>query len=305
MKKPFLYLLLAIALVSGYLTFSFSGHDKAPQTKSLKEWCDELYEEPENMADFDRMAADARKEGIPEVEIATAALLNACRLEDMDYLEKNYDKLNQILISAPEDTLPSISGMLRYYSLALLKWHLGDKAEAEKAFKEAFWSDPNSAAAIGKTVLNLKEKERWQKIQIPMDAPLLVGPDGPASLRQAMGNNEAILLCIWESWCGACKGFLPIFAELAASDEVKGIAHVALNTDPKTKEDAHAFLKEKAKNLTSYDEADGGDLSKLLKVSFMPTAALISADGKVLFLGNFHDARLFRAIDLVSQKLSN
>lgn len=99
-----------------------------------------------------------------------------------------------------------------------------------------------------------------------------------ASLEDYKG--KLVYLDFWASWCGPCRQSLPIMNEIRNLYSDLGFEVVAVNVDEKL-EDALGFLKKYPVNYPILLDPEG-KMPKAYDIKGMPTAYLISKEGKII-----------------------
>jgi cytochrome c biogenesis protein CcmG, thiol:disulfide interchange protein DsbE len=108
----------------------------------------------------------------------------------------------------------------------------------------------------------------------------LPGSQGPVTLSAYRGKT--IYLDFWASWCGPCRRSFPWMNELQEKYGKQGLQVIAINVDQR-REDAHRFLERvPARFIVAYDPS--GATPRRYGVKGMPSSALITPDGKLVFL---------------------
>ncbi|MCW8879901.1 MAG: TlpA family protein disulfide reductase [Kangiellaceae bacterium] len=104
--------------------------------------------------------------------------------------------------------------------------------------------------------------------------------DGSGTFESSKLVGKLVYLDYWASWCSPCLESMPFLQSLSESYPEKSFKIVAINID-KDRDKATDFLsKLNITYLNLYDP--DGVLGKTLDVTKMPTAFLISPDGKIL-----------------------
>ena len=111
--------------------------------------------------------------------------------------------------------------------------------------------------------------------------------DSIFKLDEKKGN--VILLNLWATWCGPCRGEMPHLNEMQDTYRAKNFEIVGLNTDDESVEDINKFAEEMKLNYTmAY--ADGAMMKELINLSKfqgIPQSFLIDREGRLrgVFLG--------------------
>jgi thiol-disulfide isomerase/thioredoxin len=102
-------------------------------------------------------------------------------------------------------------------------------------------------------------------------------------------KGSVILLNMWATWCGPCRGEMPHLVEMEEKYKSKNFEVIGLNTDDESVEDINKFAEEMKLNYTmAY--ADGAmqrELVNISKFQGIPQSFLIDREGRLrgVFLG--------------------
>ncbi len=94
-------------------------------------------------------------------------------------------------------------------------------------------------------------------------------------------RGQVVLLNIWASWCPPCRAEMPAMQRVWEEYQEQGVVVLAVNsTGQDTPADAQAFVSENG--LTFPIPLDtGGEVTRLYRVSSLPTSFFIGADGVI------------------------
>ncbi|HEX8737118.1 MAG TPA: TlpA disulfide reductase family protein [Pyrinomonadaceae bacterium] len=98
-------------------------------------------------------------------------------------------------------------------------------------------------------------------------------------------KGKVVLINLWATWCGPCKGEMPHLIELQNAHKDKGFEILGLDTD---ENDSEAAVKSFAENMKlNYtlgwvDDKTYSEMLKLSKFAGIPQSFLISRDGQLL-----------------------
>ena len=102
-------------------------------------------------------------------------------------------------------------------------------------------------------------------------------------------KGNVVLLNLWATWCGPCRGEMPHLNEMQDTYKSKNFEIIGLNTDDESVEDINKFADEMKLNYTmAY--ADGALMKELINLSKfqgIPQSFLIDREGRLrgVFLG--------------------
>ena len=132
---------------------------------------------------------------------------------------------------------------------------------------------------------------------IPMDRSWQTADGASTTLGQVLGDGQALLLDFYASWCHPCMDAMPALAERAAQFGPKGLVVVGVNVEGDPAK-ARA-VREKFKLTLPWlmDTDDDSGLASLLAIEAIPYTALVSAEGKLLYLGSPESPLLAAKLD--------
>lgn len=102
-------------------------------------------------------------------------------------------------------------------------------------------------------------------------------------------KGTVVLLNLWATWCGPCRGEMPHLVEMEEKYKDKQFEIIGLNTDDESVEDINKFAEEMKLNY-QMAYADGAMMRELVNISKfqgIPQSFLIDRDGRLrgVFLG--------------------
>jgi thiol-disulfide isomerase/thioredoxin len=97
----------------------------------------------------------------------------------------------------------------------------------------------------------------------------------PVSFGEFAG--KPVLLNLWATWCGPCRGEMPSLVKLAENPQLKGVAFVAVTNEP-ANENVRKVAREELRGLTVL-RANG--LPEVFATDAIPATFLIAPDGQV------------------------
>ncbi|HEX8369122.1 MAG TPA: TlpA disulfide reductase family protein [Pyrinomonadaceae bacterium] len=112
----------------------------------------------------------------------------------------------------------------------------------------------------------------------------LKGLDG-GKLKLEDYKGKVVLVNLWATWCGPCKGEMPHLVELQNTHKEKGFEILGLDTDENdTEAKVKSFAEDMKLNYTLgwIDEKTYNELLKISKFPGIPQSFLISRDGQLL-----------------------
>ena len=211
----------------------------------------------------------------------------------------SFDPENSEIFSVKEDWLAIV-----HYTQALAALQQGDKAGFKKHITEAFWLSPRQGQAFAPHIDQLRLNEIMKSITID-PAKLMQPQQGgkPTTLGDLMKGHKATILHFWSPTSQEVLLNLPDFVITTQSCKEQNILvlSILVGQYPGILEDAESIRKEDAADAqcTWLIESNTKPLAGLLRVRDIPTMAIISPDGKILFNGNPSDNKFWATIQKI------
>lgn len=102
-------------------------------------------------------------------------------------------------------------------------------------------------------------------------------------------KGSVVLLNLWATWCGPCRGEMPHLVEMEEKYKSKNFEIIGLNTDNESVEDINKFAEEMKLNymLAYADQKLYRELLSISKFQGIPQSFLIDREGRLrgVFLG--------------------
>ncbi len=287
---------LVVATVGFSLSAAADDPGKADGRAALIE---ALEGDQKSFAEFEKVVKKAHLCGAPTLCLAEAELIYCAKydltyplariLTDLERLSRNWKEEDSIFDEASE-TIGFI-----HFGRALLAASAGDDTTFESEMKEAFWLHPVAASLFAEKLSSLREKQRLEKLTVPLDVVLQTSGGKQTTLGGLAKGQKALLLDFWASWCSPCLSLMGELNERGKKLASADVSVVGINTES-SREKAEHVRKEKRMSIPWLVEPDDSPYTKLLKIDSIPRAVLISADGKVLFNGHPSDPALLAAL---------
>lgn len=178
-----------------------------------------------------------------------------------------------------------------------------DPAAFEKHIKEALWLAPEPLQMLYLQWLNgYRLDEAMKKVVVPFDQKIVKAEGGEVMLKELLGENKALLLDFWASWCAPCMIAMDEVNEKSAKLAAQGVVMVGINTEGSA-EIATNVKNQKQIQVPWLLEEIGGPYTTLLQTMTFPRVVLVSADGKVLYNGNPENPALKQALKKIGVTL--
>ncbi len=101
---------------------------------------------------------------------------------------------------------------------------------------------------------------------------------GEFDLSQQKDKN-IVILDFWATWCGPCRGIMPIMEEVANEYKDKGVILIAVNLR-ESPQQIHSFLQEQGLHTTVALDKDGA-VGNVYKAQYIPQTVIIDKEGIV------------------------
>jgi len=275
---------------------------------------EKLLAERESPAALESAIANARKQGVGEQAILEARFLyHVDRREDdalaamLPELLKQRDAFrpeDSAIFNVKEDWLAVIE-----YVQAIAALAKGDKSAFKQHITEAFWLSPRQGAAYAPHIDRLRLEESMRAVKIDFTTKLKPLAAGDAvSLEQLIAEHKALLFHFWSPLSRECEAGMPDFITTAAALTANGIAVVSLLPEEPSqlRDDARAMLRPLGARLPGAWLLDPKDhsLARTLRIQDLPSMALVSSEGKILFNGDPADKDFWEALRKIDARIT-
>lgn len=316
MRIPAIVLPLAAAILASVAAqpssspSANSGVGQNPREVAL----DNLLSERESITALDAAIADARKAGVSAQAILEARFLyHVDRREDAaiaamlpEFLKQSGDfKIeDSVIFAVKEDWLAVVE-----YVKAIVALSKDEKDAFKKHITEAFWLSPRQAAAFAPHIERLRLEESMRSVKIDFSIKLApVNPGDPVSLESLFAGKKAMLLHFWSPMSQECEAAMPDFVATARALASNEIAVVSLVPDdaPKLLAAARAMIHPLGREAPGAWLIDSKDksLGRDLRIQNLPSMALLTPDGKVIFNGDPTDGRFWETLEKIDARIT-
>ena len=267
---------------------------------------DVLLSIPENPQALDAAVAEAIKQGVPEQTINEARFLfHVEHKNDQGIInllpiwekhEKSFSLDHSEIFATKEDFLAVIE-----FARALKSLQENKRDDFKKHITEALWLSPGQASAFTPYIESLRLSEHIKNTQIDLTLEVTdLYSNKASSLKNALGENRALLLHFWSPWSPDCETSMMDLSAVSPSLTKEKIALASILIDGRTEilTEAKEFIKGQEKPLPGPQWLDRtkDSLAAKLRVTDMPTLVLLSPEGKILFHGRPDSPKLMEKI---------
>jgi thiol-disulfide isomerase/thioredoxin len=190
-------------------------------------------------------------------------------------------------------------------SEAQTAWDNDDLVKAQDLIGQAFMQMPEIAVGIGgQWVNNYWQAKLMENMTVPMDQPFaVVTEEGKTTTLADLGQGaKAVYVDFWASWSDPCMQAMPELKARAAEYSAKGITFASVNLeDQATAAKVAQDLDIASTPIHWLLQTESFPLTDLLGIQSIPQTALISPEGKVLWLGHPADPALMQELDQLTQ----
>lgn len=280
----------------------------SPQAPTQEQLVMTLFRRETTLEEYDAAFAKANATGVSAQVLLESQIIRSFYSQDKDKLVSlktplqnfgpNLDLKNSQLFTARSD----YNSMLEAIR-ALESEQQDDAAGFEKHIKEAVWQSPPLYQPLFLSWLNeYRQNEAMKKVVVPLSTKLPIAEGGETTLQNLMGDNKAMLLDFWASWCAPCMAAMGELKTRGEKLAPQGVIVVGINTEGDA---AKAALVKQRENieLPWLVEPEGEPYSLLLNAETIPRMVLITREGKVLFNGHPNDPALKRALAKIGTNL--
>lgn len=137
------------------------------------------------------------------------------------------------------------------------------------------------------TTANTNNSSEKPKVNYPPVAPAIMQAENrmldDSILKLEDKKGKVVLVNLWATWCGPCRGEMPHLVELQEKYKDKGFEIIGLDTDPESKTQIENFAKEMKLNyaLGWADQAVVVEMAKISRLNGIPQSILINREGQL------------------------
>jgi len=274
-------------------------------TPSVEQLAQQLADNtPKTHADLRTVANALYAKGLAPLQVEGLVAAVAIEIRDPDMLEAVALELETFSTTQPtfgtveswfkdQQDLEATPHLLR----AVAALERKDSEAFESEIKQAFWISPRGGEFFGEFVTKERERQARANLRLPLDTPFTDASGSQITLRQILGDNQAIVLEFWAEWCGACISQLPEFVKMAGRFADREIAFATVNIEPDAT--SATFLQSRTlRGLTWLLDNENASLAKLLGVEAIPSAVVVDRDGRILHFGHPTDPKILTVLEL-------
>lgn len=256
--------------------------------------------------DFEAVRAEALEAGVSEVELLIPTMINSLTTRDLERAKALFSDLEaaaDVLEFGMGNAFGSRTQFLGFVETAkaVVAFQEDDISAFEEHAAKAFVKSPELVRGFGidQMMIKIRQDELQAEVlsdaSIPMDMIVASVEGESKTLKEWMGDDKALLIDFWASWCGPCIRLMPELKHKSERLGAQGIAVVAMNTDDGAgQKEAAVGVQEKQsmESVTWLLDNNGGELSSLLYIDTIPRMVLVSPEGNILYNGHPQDPSL-------------
>lgn len=120
--------------------------------------------------------------------------------------------------------------------------------------------------------------------------------DGKPLDLAAEQKGKVVLLNVWATWCGPCRGEIPLLRKIHDDFKPRGFEVLGVSVDETGADAVKQFVNEQKIDYPIAVDADG-KIANVLQTTMLPTSVLIDRNGKIVWrqVGAIDDDAALRA----------
>ena len=273
---------------------------------------DTLFSIPATLAELQAALENASAQGVAPQARLEARFLFHVQHNDEDGIVALLPELEKISATFTLDDTEIFSTKEDF--LAVIEFARAIKSLKEKnneAFKkhitEALWLSPNQASAFTPYIEKMRLAEHVKSTTFSFDVQLPALSDAkPSHLRVLTGEKAATLIHFWSPWSDECETATTDLSTLNPELLSHNVAllNVLVSDKSEIVAEAKDFLAGQDPPLVGAQLVDRAKdrIAAKLRVTDIPTAVLLSPEGKILFHGRPGDAALTTSLKSLPEK---
>jgi hypothetical protein len=295
---PYFVLVLALIILS---------HPSVNAAQLEDEVISKLMEPGITAVALDASIRKARSAGIPAQTILEARLMWGLRCQDTAYLTSLLPDLEgQVTDYHPSDSPNGLDTVEHYramisYVRALQASDSRDEEAFRRHITEAIWLYPQQGGVFGSAIDQFQTMKKMAGVTLDLTLPISRSKGKSTTLGDTLGSGKAMLMLFWSK--GEPKSLQAItpFAKKGPVLAPFGIRLVGMNLDNLAT--AEAARGEYDITFPWLVESTNHPITRLLDITSLPRAILVSAQGRILFHSHPNDPTLWKALKRVAPTL--
>jgi hypothetical protein len=251
--------------------------------------------ETNSKQDLDAALTSARELGLPEQMLTEAKLAFGLRKEDSVYLKTLLPELERAITNFKRGQtglgLASVEQLRGLVACAhgIIALDEGQSELFKQRLQEAVWLFPEQASFIGRSIVRYQLMQRLSRQALDLTSPLPCFKKASISLGEIASGASGQLLIFWspesKEALAQWASFVPRSIQLTAEGIPTSGVMIGQDKDGQWKQEKPLVLLDPKQNL-----------ARALEITTLPTAVLLSSQGRVLYHGHPLEPGLWRKV---------